>query len=160
MTRGAPRPSSLRLKYEAIANIPLIVKFVGDMRADNLATVVLALLAQDLSSKSTGHHVVLDSGSGLRVRVTKAFRPDWYSVNDRVGFVDRNPRRIIADAIEKKAKELTRYKDDAGADIRLLLSLRIASTTAENCCWKNGRHLTFTTFRQCISFPTLNPCLF
>jgi hypothetical protein len=67
---------------------------------DSVATVVPALLAQDLSSKSIGHQVVLDSGSGLRVHVTKAFRPDWYSVNDRVGFVDRNPRRIIADALQ------------------------------------------------------------
>jgi hypothetical protein len=28
---------------------------------------------------------------------------------------------MIADAIEKKSKELTRYKDAAGSDIRLLL---------------------------------------
>jgi hypothetical protein len=113
--------NALRLEYEAIVNSPLTVKFVGDMSADNLATVVPALVAQDLSSKPTGHQVVLDSGNGLRVHVTKAFRPDWYSVNDRVGFVDRNPQNIIADAIEKKAKELTRYMDTAGSDIRLLL---------------------------------------
>jgi hypothetical protein len=42
-------------------------------------------------------------------------------VNNRVGFVDRNPRKIIADAIETKARELPRYKDAAGPDIRLLL---------------------------------------
>jgi hypothetical protein len=35
--------------------------------------------------------------------VTKWVRPNCYSVNDRVGFVDRNPHRIIATAIAKKA---------------------------------------------------------
>jgi hypothetical protein len=33
----------------------------------------------------------------------------------------RNPVRIIAEAIERKAPELTRYKALAGSDIRLLL---------------------------------------
>jgi hypothetical protein len=55
------------------------------------------------------------------VHVTKAHRPDWYSVNDRVGFVNRNPHGIIADAIMKNADELPRYKQIAGIDVRLLL---------------------------------------
>jgi hypothetical protein len=113
--------NALRLEYEAIANIPLSVKFVGNMSAANMATVVPALVAADLPSQPIAHHVVLDSGNGLRVHVTKALRPDWYSVNDRVGWVDRNPQNIIANAIEKKAKELTRYKSAIGFDVRLLL---------------------------------------
>jgi len=113
--------NALRFEYEAITNIPLHVRFVGDMGANNMATVVPALVAEDLVSKQTGYRVIIDSCNGLRVHVTKAFRSDWYSVNNRVGFVNRNPRKIIADAIEKKAKELTRYKDAAGPDIRLLL---------------------------------------
>ncbi len=115
------RVNDLRLEYEAIASIPLSVKFVGDMSAANMSTVVSALVAEDLPSKPTGHHFIFDSHSGLRVHVRKALRPDWYSVNDRVGFVDRNPGEIITAAIEKKAKELTRYKAAAGPDVRLLL---------------------------------------
>jgi acyl CoA:acetate/3-ketoacid CoA transferase alpha subunit len=42
-------------------------------------------------------------------------------VNNHVGFVDRNPGKIIADAIEEKAKELAVYQANAGPDIRLLL---------------------------------------
>jgi hypothetical protein len=113
--------NALRLEYEAIANIPLSVKFVGDMSAANMATVVPALVAENLPSKPIAHHFVLDSSTGLRVHVTKAFRPDWYSVNDRVGWVDRNPQNVIANAIEKKSKELTRHKGATGPDIRLLL---------------------------------------
>jgi hypothetical protein len=113
--------NALRLEYEAIANIPLGVKFVGDMSAANMAAVVPALVAADLPSKPIAYHFEIDTGKGLRVHVTKALRPDWYSINDRVGWVDRNPHKIIADAIEKKADELTRYKESAGSDIRLLL---------------------------------------
>jgi hypothetical protein len=122
--------NALQREYEANVDVPLIVKFVGNaeaMGAENLATVVPALVAQDLPSKPTGYRFVYDTSlvcpmrSKLRVHVTKALRPDWYSVNYRVGFVDRNPKDIIAIAIEKKAKELKRYKETAGLDIRLLL---------------------------------------
>lgn len=51
----------------------------------------------------------------------KSYRPDWYSISERVGFVDRNPQKIIADAIEKKSTELSRYVEAAGPDVRLLL---------------------------------------
>ena len=113
--------NALRLEYETIANIPLIIKFVGVMSAANMATVVPALLAADLPSKPVTYHFVIDTGTGLRAHVTKALGPDWYSVNDRVGWVDRNLQNIIANAIETKSKELTRYQAAAGPDIRLLL---------------------------------------
>ena len=118
----------LQRKYESIENVPLLVKFVGNMEASNLATVVPALLAQDLPLKRVGHRFVHDTTiehptrAGLRVHVTKGLRADWYSVNDRVGFVDRNPHAIIAARIAEKAADLPRYKEAAGcADIRLLL---------------------------------------
>jgi hypothetical protein len=117
----------LQSQYEAMENIPLTVKFVGNMDADNLATVIPALLAEKLSSKPIRYHFVHDTTvkhparPRLRVHVTRALHPDWYSVNDRVGFVDRNPHGIIANAIAKKASQLPRYKQVAGGDIRLLL---------------------------------------
>jgi hypothetical protein len=83
--------------------------------------VIPELILSDLPSKPIGHHFVIDTGTGLRVHVTKSLRPDWYNVNARVGFVDRNPQQIIADAIEKKPKELPRYQAAAGPDIRLML---------------------------------------
>ena len=42
-------------------------------------------------------------------------------MNNRVGWVARNSELIIADAIRKKANELTRYRVAAGPDVRLLL---------------------------------------
>ncbi len=114
--------NSLKRQYEKITpNTPLRVQFVGDMCVANMDTVIPALLSEDFQSKPSGHRVVLDCGSGLSVHVARAVRPDWYSVNNRVGFVERNSREIIETAIKKKAKELRRYKDAAGPDIRLLL---------------------------------------
>ncbi len=119
--------NELQRQYETIENIPLIVKFVGNMEPDNLATVIPALLAEDLPSKAVGYRLVHDTTvahptrARLRVHITKGFRPDWYSVNERVGFVDRSPHGIIAATIAKKAADLPRYKGAAGTDIRLLL---------------------------------------
>jgi hypothetical protein len=119
--------NGLQREYEAVDNIPLIVRFVGNMEAANLATVIPMLLAQNLRSKPLRYHFVHDTTvahptrARLRVHVTKALRPDWFSVNDRVGFADPKPHRVIENAIERKADELTRYKESAGTDVRLLL---------------------------------------
>lgn len=150
--------TALQREYESIANMPLVVKFVGDMEADNLATVVPALVAQDLPSKPTSYHFVHDTTvahparARLRVHVTKALRPDWYSVNDRAGFVDLNPSGIIADAIAKKANELPRYKEAAGSDIRLLLVADRISNSGKLMLGK-GAQFDFRGFKAVYLFP-------
>jgi hypothetical protein len=78
---------AVRREYEAIANIPLRVKLVGDACAENLALVVPALVAGDFASKPIAHQAVITPNTGLRaglrMYVTKALRPEWFSVNDR-----------------------------------------------------------------------------
>ena len=91
------------------------------MSTENLALVVPALVALDFASKETGYRDVVDTGTGLRIHVTKALRGDWITTNDRAGFVDRNPMSKITDAIREKSEELARYHEAAGPDIRLLL---------------------------------------
>lgn len=119
--------NELQRQYEAIENVPLVVKFVGNMEADNMATVIPSLLAHGLPSKPVCYHFVHDTTTAhptrarLRVHVTKGHRANWFSVNDRVGFVDCSPHGIIGAAIARKAADLPRYKGAAGADIRLLL---------------------------------------
>jgi hypothetical protein len=114
--------NDLRRRYEAITYIPLIVKFVGNICHENVAAVVPALLACDLSSKPIGCREVLDLGPALRMHVTKGFRSDWYSVNDRVGCVDRDVVPRISDAIAKKSLMLSCYSQKADTtDIRLLI---------------------------------------
>ena len=79
----------------------------------------------NLSAKPFGHQdcfKVDKGGAKLSVYVTRALQANWFSVNDRVGWVDRNPIDRIAKAIEKKSKKLPGYKQCSGLDdIRLLL---------------------------------------
>jgi len=108
-------------QYEATTAVTLKVQFVGIKDAKNLATVVPALLAEDLASKALGYHCVIDLNGGLRLHVTKALRADWYSVDHRVGLVNLNPMPRIVDAVEKKSQQLAKYSRAAGSDIRLLV---------------------------------------
>lgn len=112
---------ALRIKYEEITNIPLRVRLLGDLSADNMATVVPKLVEMDFASKPILHRVKIELGDGISVHVTKAFRAEWFSVNDRIGWVDCNPMQRITDAVEKKSKKLPAYRDEVGLDIRLLL---------------------------------------
>jgi hypothetical protein len=119
------RIDAIRHEYEVVENIPLAVKFVGDLCADNMVKVVPALLAKNIVSKAVGHRVVIDIDtglrSGLRVHVTKGLRADWLGVKDRVGWVDYNPMPRITASVGKKSQELSRYNNAAGSDIRLLV---------------------------------------
>ena len=112
---------ALRTEYENITNIALRVQLVGDMRAENMAKVVPALVEEDFVSKPILHRVKIDLDDGFSAHATKALRAEWFSVNDRVGWVDRDPAQCVADAVEKKSKKLPQYKEAVGSDIRLLL---------------------------------------
>ena len=112
---------ALRREYESLTQTTLRVQIVGTFSPVNIRAIVPALIDEGLESKPVGHHVVIDQSDGLRLHVTRSFRPEWFSVNNRVGWVARNPESIIADAIRKKANELTRYRVAAGPDMRLLL---------------------------------------
>ncbi|MCZ6759808.1 MAG: hypothetical protein O7D29_05445 [Gemmatimonadetes bacterium] len=112
---------ALRFEYEEITKIPLRVQFLGDMCAENMAKVVPALIAEDFASKPILHHADINLGDRFSAHVTKAFNAEWFSVNDRVGWVDRDPTKCIADAVEKKSRKLPAYREATGLDIRLLL---------------------------------------
>ena len=116
---------ALQLQYEAIENIPLIARFLGDMRDDIIAKVIPRLLSENFAAKPVSYQVDFDIdttiGAKLKVYVTKALRADWFSVNDRVGWVDQNPMLAISEMVESKSKKLPDYISAAGPDMRLLL---------------------------------------
>ena len=117
--------NALQGEYEAKDNIPLIVKFVGDMCDKNRTLVLRALIEKDLSTKPFGHQDIIEADVGkarLRVHVTRALQANWFSANDCAGWVDRNPIDRIKKKIEKKSEKLPRYKECTGLDdIRLLV---------------------------------------
>jgi hypothetical protein len=116
---------ALRREFEATTDVALTVKLVGDVCEENLALVLPALHAADLASKPIAYQSKIELDTGLRARlnvyVTKALRPEWYVMKDRVGFVDRNPMPRIVDALKKKSKKIPQYKLTAGPNIRLLI---------------------------------------
>ncbi len=117
--------NDLRHKYEQKEDIPLIVKFVGDMCDENMAAVLPTLFAMNLSAKPPGHQDIIPVDEGevtLHVYVTRAFAANWFSVKDCAGWVNRNPIEHVTEAIKKKSKKLPDYKRCAGLDdIRLLI---------------------------------------
>ncbi len=117
--------NALRREYEAKENIPLIVKFVGDTCDENRAVVLRALTEKNFSTKPFGHQDIIEADEGkakLSVHVTRALQANWFCVNDRAGWVDRNPADRITKEIEKKSEKLPRYKKCTGLDdIRLLV---------------------------------------
>jgi hypothetical protein len=112
---------ALRRNYELLTQTILRVRIVGTLDQQKMATIVPALIAEKFETKQVGDHVVVDLGNGLRLHVTKAFRPEWFSIDDRVGWVDRNPVSIIEEAIKRKSNELEGYRAAIGSDVRLLL---------------------------------------
>lgn len=128
------------------------------METDNLETVLPALLAQDLPSKPVGYQFIHDTTvayptrARLRVYVTKGSHPNWFSVNDRAGFVYRNPYGIVTDAIAKKAADLPRYENAAGRDVRLLLVADRISNNGKLTLEADAR-FDFCGFREVYLFP-------
>jgi len=112
---------ALRREYEELASIPLCVRLVGDMCAANMSTIVPTLVEEDFASKPVGHQKIVDTKEGLRAHVTRVYRAEWFSVNHRVGWVDRKPVDRIQDATGRKARQLPRYQTAAGPHVRLLL---------------------------------------
>ena len=113
--------NSIRLEYERATNCFLDAKFVGRVALENKLELLGRLFEASFPVLKVGQKVIVELSDGLRVHATKAFRPNWYSVNDRVGFVDRDPQQVIVGAIDEKARKLQSYLDRAGEDIRLLL---------------------------------------
>jgi hypothetical protein len=92
---------------------------------ENLALVVPALVAEDLASRPVAYQTKIDLNTGLRaglrVYVTKALRPNWFSMKDLVGFIDRDPMPRIAAEVKTKSEKLPQYRQEVGSDIRLLI---------------------------------------
>ena len=119
---------ALRHEYEWKEDLQLVVKFLGNMCDENMKKVVPKLLEMNLSNKPIQYQenftVEIEpwGPAPLKIDVTRAFRSWWYSIDDGVGWVDRNPIDSIDKAVQEKSENLTSYKQSCGLeDIRLLV---------------------------------------
>lgn len=114
--------NKVKQEYEkATNNTPLDVKLVGKITSESLTTIVPALLKADIASHPPTHQEIFETLPGFKIYATRSLRPNWYSVLDKVGFVDRNPIPVILETINNKAAKIPQYRENAGQDIRLLL---------------------------------------
>jgi hypothetical protein len=116
---------AIKKQYENKESIPLSVKLVGVLCAENLAMVVPALLAKNIGDERVGKQIYIDIDEEpydrLQVYATKSISAEWYNIGDRVGWVDKNPMPRIAEIVERKSRKLSQYMANIGSDIRLLI---------------------------------------
>ena len=117
-----------RQEYEEIENTPLVVKLAGNMCDENMKKVVPMLLEMNLSNKPIQYQenftVEIEpwGPAPLQIYVTRAFRSRWYSIDDGVLWVDRDPIDSIDKAVQEKSEKLISYKQSSGLeDVRLLV---------------------------------------
>ena len=110
----------VRRKFERSERISLNVSIRGRVSDESLDELLTYLIRVDFAGKQVGYSTRVVTCSGLRVQVTKGFRAEWFSVDDRVGWVDTDAERHIAAALNKKSERLPYYRA-VNPDIRLLL---------------------------------------
>jgi hypothetical protein len=117
----------LRREYEATRPGALRVEFVGDISRENMDQVIDALLSiPEADIPSRGRKLVeieIELGPPpLKIYIRHDRTPNWFYVNDSVGWVDEHPEGKIAHLIKVKSMKLPAYKASSGLnDIRLLI---------------------------------------
>ena len=100
---------------------PLSVKILGEPDDHTMDNLVETLLSQDFASMRLCEQIKLQISDQVKVYVTTTLRHDWHLVDDRVGWVNQNPNRIIQNSVSKKSESLKAYENAVGPYIRLLL---------------------------------------
>ncbi len=91
------------------------------MSDTNLERALTALVDRNFPERDIGQTEVIPIGHGLKIWAHRALRPNWFCLNDRAGWVDQNPADKIQEAIRVKAARLPAYRQNAGAEVRLLV---------------------------------------
>ena len=133
----------IRRRYEEVEKDgPLSVRFFGTLDGTDIAMVVNALLNISLQEKSSPQYNELELPQNSRhLKILfrslpdgwprdRLIRPDWFSVMDSAGWVEKSTRKIL-DAVATKSAIITQYRrniaaqlnlgDPDDADIRLLI---------------------------------------
>lgn len=110
-----------REMYATEKDIPLFIRILGTVNDENMEELLLQLFQHDFESMCPGDQIVFQPNDQFKAYVTKALRPWWFRVDDRVGTVNVNPMPIIQKRVAMKSARLTKYQEAIGEDVRLLL---------------------------------------
>ena len=121
----------IRQRYEEIeANVPLYVKFLGSVRQEDVDSVVQTLLDMKLRERCFPYqeeHVLREESDPLKIFVSRLpdgwpvnrlSRPDWFSLSDAGGWVEKDPR-MISVAIRVKAGKIDKYRENVARNLGL-----------------------------------------
>ena len=119
-----------RCYEESERDVPLYVKFVGSLNDVDIDVVVQALLNINLRQRSILNVERLElpqTSRDLKLFVRRLpdgwsrdrlSRPDWFSVVDSSGVVEKRSKKIL-DAVSKKSKKISQYRRNIGAQLSL-----------------------------------------
>ena len=110
-----------RQSYAKEGGRPLRVHILGVIGNQSMKNLTERLLSRDLESLQPGERITIRISDHLKAHVTVALKPDWYSVADRVGWVNQTPLQIIQQSVATKSSSLKAYRTAVGPDVRLLL---------------------------------------
>ncbi len=133
----------IRQRYEELErNVPLYVKFLGDVREEHSNSIIQTLIDMGLREKEFPYHedhVLRQDSDSLKIFVSRLpagwpadrlLRPDWFSISDSGGWVDTSAHMIPL-AVKVKSKKIDKYRQNVAkemgfhrlddADVRLLL---------------------------------------
>lgn len=111
-----------RTDYEAVHPVALSVKIIGRLPPDG-GELLSTLIGSGIHEEPLHSQRRLRVGPKTTVQATRALRPDWLYIDDRVDFVTTSSGEEIDSAIDRKAKNLPRYIRNCGDDVRLLIVL-------------------------------------
>lgn len=121
------RIDEIRECYEcATADTSLWVRLVGCLCDHHLAAVVPALLALGLDERACENATrirLFECGAQLSVYVRRSIaeHASWLSVNDRVGWVDRDTDARVQKAVHDKARCLAGFRRRTGLEDQRIL---------------------------------------
>lgn len=107
--------------YEIRETVPLRVEILGIVSEAAMCQLTQELLDRDIRLMELGERFQLQLAETLIARVTRASTANWSRIDDRIGWVDKNPLPIIEESVKRKSRNVDRYRKAVGTDVRLLL---------------------------------------
>ena len=134
------RIDRIREQYEGVErDITLSVMFLSSPDDDHLDQIVNKLRNMNLQENDRENFIVNQDSEPLKIFVRRfpngwdrdrLSRPDWFSVADAGGWVEKDPQKILS-AVAEKSKKVNQYRENVAAN----LGLENPKVLMSGCWW-------------------------